>query len=163
MTSIILVILFLLQIISFYLIALLHAKLAKFNNMENKQAQILAEIEDSFSAYIAEIKDENNRLLQELNNTNRMVVATTEFVEEKKEDREKELAPVPFELPKTFVSKQRVANSYSKTASITEKKEPVTIKEKVFYYDNEGKSIEEIAKMLQIGKTEVELFLKFKH
>ncbi|TQR07255.1 DUF6115 domain-containing protein [Psychrobacillus soli] len=159
MTSLILVILFLLQIISFYFITLLHAKLAKFNNMENKQAQILSEIEDSFSAYIAEIKDENNRLLQELNNTNPVVAATTEFVEEK----EKEVVPSTFDIPKTFVSKQRVANSYSKTATITEKKEPVSIKEKVFYYDNEGKSIDEIAKMLQIGKTEVELFLKFKH
>ena len=68
-----------------------------------------------------------------------------------------------FELPKTFVSKQLAANSYIKTASVTEKKVPVTIKEKVLYYDNEGKSIDEIAKMLQIGKTEVELFLKFKH
>ncbi len=89
------------------------------------------------------------------------MAATTEFVKEKEKDEK--VAPVPFELPKTFVSKQRVANSYSKTATITEKKEPVTIKEKVFFYDNEGKSIDEIAKMLQIGKTEVELFLKFKH
>lgn len=161
MTSIILVILFLLQIISFYFIALLHAKLAKFNNMEHKQSQILAEMEDSFSAYIAEIKDENDRLLQELNNTNHVVAARTEFVKEI--EKAEKVAPVPFELPKTFVSKQRVANSYSKTATITEKKEPVTIKEKVFFYDNEGKSIDEIAKMLQIGKTEVELFLKFKH
>lgn len=163
MTSIILVILFLLQIISFYFIALLHAKLAKFNNLENKQAQILTEIEDSFSAYIAEIKDENDRLLQELNNTNHVVAATTEHVKEKEKVKEKEVVPATFDIPKTFVSKQRVANSYSKTASVTEKKEPVTIKEKVFYYHNEGKSIDEIAKMLQVGKTEVELFLKFKY
>jgi len=160
MTSIILVILFLLQLISFYFIALLNAKLTKFNNMEYKQEQILAEIEDSFSAYIAEIKDENDRLLQELNTTNHIVAATTEHVKEK--ETEKEASP-SFEIPKTFVSKQLAANSYIKTALVTEKKEPVTIKEKVLYYDNEGKSIDEIAKMLQIGKTEVELFLKFKH
>jgi hypothetical protein len=160
MTSIILVILFLLQLISFYFIALLNAKLTKFNNMEYKQEQILAEIEDSFSAYIAEIKDENNRLLQELNNTDRVVAATTEHVEEK--ESAIETTPI-FEVPKTFVSKQLAANSYIKTASVTEKKEPVTIKEKVFFYDDQGKSIEEIAKILQIGKTEVELFLKFKY
>ncbi|MFJ8063794.1 DUF6115 domain-containing protein [Psychrobacillus sp. NPDC096426] len=160
MTSIILVILSLLQLISFYFIALLHAKLTKFNNMEYKQEQLLAEIEDSFSAYIAEIKDENDRLLQELNNANHVVAATVEHVEKK--ESEKEVSPL-LEIPKTFVSKQLAANSYIKTASITEKKEPVTIKEKVFFYADEGKSIDEIAKILQIGKTEVELFLKFKH
>lgn len=160
MTSIILVILFLLQLISFYFIALLNAKLTKFNNMEQKQEQILAEIEDSFSAYIAEIKDENDRLLRELNYTDRVVAATTEQVE-KKEDTI-ETTPV-FEVPKAFVSKQLAANSYLKTASVTEKKEPVTIKEKVFFYADEGKSVDEIAQKLQIGKTEVELFLKFKH
>ena len=36
------------------------------------------------------------------------------------------------------------------------------MKEKVLYHHDAGKSIEEIAKLLQIGKTEVELFLKFK-
>ncbi|MFJ5770001.1 DUF6115 domain-containing protein [Psychrobacillus sp. NPDC093180] len=160
MTSIILVILFLLQLISFYFIALLNAKLTKFNNMEQKQEQILAEIEDSFSAYIAEIKDENDRLLRELNHTDRVVAATTEQVEEKEDTIE--TTPV-FEVPKAFVSKQLAANSYLKTASVIEKKEPVTIKEKVFFYADEGKSVDEIAQKLQIGKTEVELFLKFKH
>ena len=41
------------------------------------------------------------------------------------------------------------------------KKYLVTIKEKVLYYNEEGKTVNEIAKLLQIGKTEVELFLKF--
>ena len=160
MTSTILVVLFLLQLISFYFITLLNAKITKFKELENKQELVLAEIEDAFSAYIAEMKDENDRLLQELNNTKHVVAATTTDTETKKDLVQE--AP-SFELPKTFVSKQLAANSYIKTASVTEKKVPVTIKEKVFYYDNEGKSIDEIAKMLQIGKTEVELFLKFKH
>ncbi|WP_144509230.1 DUF6115 domain-containing protein [Bacillus sp. FJAT-22090] len=160
MTSIILVILFLHQLISFYFIALLNAKLTKFKDTESKQEQLLAEIEDSFSAYIAEIKDENNRLLEELNNTEKSVSATTTNIVKKESLIEE--SP-PFELPKAFVSKKHVARSYIKTAASTEKKAPVTIKEKVFYYHDEGKSIDEIAKMLQIGKTEVELFLKFKN
>lgn len=160
MVSTILVILFLLQLISFYLVALLFTKLGKLKEVEKKQEQVLAEIDDSFSAYIAEIKDENNRLLQELKNTEKTFVAATTEEKVKKEPVIKE-TPV-FEIPKTFVSKQLAASSYSKAVTPKEKKEPVTMKEKVLYFDEEGKSVEEIAKLLQIGKTEVGLFLKFK-
>lgn len=66
MTTIILTVLFLLQIISFYFIALLNMKISKYKGMEDKQEQMIKEIENSFSAYIAEIKDENDRLLHEL-------------------------------------------------------------------------------------------------
>lgn len=159
MTSIILVILFLLQLISFYFIALLYAKLNKIKDMEKKQANVLSEIDDSFSAYIAEMKDENNRLLQELKRTEPLFASanTAPAVKELDEQDNKS-----FELPKSYVSKQLAANSYMKIAATTEKKVPVTIKEKVLFYEMEGKSIDEIAKILQIGKTEVELFLKFK-
>lgn len=158
MTTTILVLLFLLQVISFYFIALLNAKLTKFKDMEYKQEQVISEMEESFSAYLAEIKDENDRLLQELKSTETTVAATS--TEPNRQLITKET--VPFEVPRSFVSKQLAANSYIKTAEATEKKAPVTIKEKVLFYYNEGNSIDEIAKMLQIGKTEVELFLKFK-
>ncbi|MFF2752593.1 DUF6115 domain-containing protein [Psychrobacillus sp. NPDC058041] len=154
MTPIILVILFLLQLVSFYLITLLYAKLNKYKDMEKKQELVLKEIDDSFGAYIAEMKDENNRLIQELNKSEKTFIASTQ--EEIKEETRS------FEIPKSFVSKQLAASSYLKTVATTEKKIPVTIKEKVLFYSEEGKDIDEIAKLLQIGKTEVELFLKFK-
>ncbi|TQR20947.1 DUF6115 domain-containing protein [Psychrobacillus vulpis] len=160
MTSIVLVILFLLQLISFYVIALLYSKLSKLNDIEKKQDQVLAEMEDSFVAYIAEIKDENNRLLQELRNTEKSIAASTvEIVPKATNEKE----PFTFEQPKSYVSKVLAANSYLKSVASKEKKNPVTIQEKVLFYEEEGKSIDEIAKLLQIGKTEVELFLKFKN
>ena len=58
--------LFILQIISFYFIALLYTKLSKFQDLERKQENIMNEMENSFSAYLAEMKDENDRLLAEL-------------------------------------------------------------------------------------------------
>ena len=156
MITTILIILFLMQVISFYFIALLNAKISRFNNMEQKQQQVLIDIEDSFSAYIAEITDENNRLLQELQNTQLPKVTSLETPEKtfKKE-------ATTFEPPISFVSKQIAASSYLKTAQTTTKKVPKTIREKVLFHYEEGKTADEIAKMLQIGKTEVELFLKF--
>ena len=112
MISIILVVLFILQIISFYFIVLLNSKVNKFKEIENKQEQVLVEIEDSFSAYIAEIKDENDRLLHELKQTEASYSATTNEVK-----KEIILEEVPTNLlPKTFVSKKHATNSYLKTA-----------------------------------------------
>lgn len=156
MITTILIILFLLQVISFYFIALLNAKISKFNEMEQKQQQVLTDIEDSFSAYIAEITDENNRLLQELKNTEVPKKAVPKTSEK---SSIKETAA--FELPTSFVSKQIAASSYLKTAQTTIKKVPETVREKVIFHHEEGKNPDEIAKMLQIGKTEVELYLKF--
>lgn len=156
MITTILIILFLLQVISFYFIALLNAKISRFNNMEQKQQQVIIDIEDSFSAYIAEITDENNRLLQELQNTN-VPKTVLPRVSEKPPIKE----ATTFEPPTSLVSKQIAASSYLKTAQATTKKVPETVREKVLFHFEEGRSPEEIAKMLQIGKTEVELFLKF--
>ena len=156
MITTILIILFLLQVMSFYFIALLNAKISKFSKMEEKQQQVLIDIEDSFSAYIAEITDENNRLLKELQNTEVPRTSPTKVLE-KPSIKE----ATAFEPQTSFVSKQIAASSYLKTAQATTKKVPETVREKVLFHYEEGKNPDEIAKMLQIWKTEVELFLKF--
>ena len=158
MTSIILVVLFLFLLVSFYLITLLFSKVNIVKEIEKKQEQLLVDMEISFGAYIAEMKDENNRLLQELIKTEMNAANQSEIVEQDKVT----LDDVPtFEMPKSFVSKQVAASSYLKTAKVNEEKVPITIKEKLLYYNEEGKTVNEIAKLLQIGITEVELFLKF--
>ena len=163
MTSIILTVLFLLQIISFYFIALLNMKISKYKGMEDKQEQMIKEIENSFSAYIAEIKDENDRLLHELKEQNNYSSEKKEVISIAK----KEISSASNEesqsliISRPLVSKQKAASSYVQSSNLPEKEIPITLKEKVLYYSEEGKNPTEIAKLLQIGKTEVELFLKF--
>ncbi|QGM30674.1 hypothetical protein GI482_09950 [Bacillus sp. N3536] len=163
MTSIILTVLFLLQIISFYFIALLNMKMSKYKGMEDKQEQMIKEIENSFSAYIAEIKDENDCLLHELKEQNNYSSEKKEVISIAK----KEISSASNEesqsliISRPLVSKQKAASSYVQSSNLPEKEIPITLKEKVLYYSEEGKNPTEIAKLLQIGKTEVELFLKF--
>lgn len=163
MTTITLTVLFLLQIISFYFIALLNMKISKYKGMEDKQEQMIKEIENSFSAYIAEIKDENDRLLHELKEQNNYSSEKKEVISIAK----KEISSASNEesqsliISRPLVSKQKAASSYVQSSNLPEKEIPITLKEKVLYYSEEGKNPTEIAKLLQIGKTEVELFLKF--
>ena len=84
MTSIILVVLFLFLLVSFYLITLLFSKMNIVKEIEKKQEQLLVDMEISFGAYIAEMKDENNRLLQELIKTEINVAKQSEVVEQDK-------------------------------------------------------------------------------
>ncbi len=66
MTTILIAVLFVLQLLSFYFIIILNTKLAKFKDLENKQERLMREMDDTISLYLAEMKDENNRLIQEL-------------------------------------------------------------------------------------------------
>lgn len=153
MTFILIGLLFLLQLVSFYIIALLYSKINKINDIEKKQQQVLDEIDHSFGAYIAEMKEENNRLLQELKSTDLQAASAPKIIPKE---------TTSFPVQKSYTSKQTAASNYLKMVAATEKKVPTTIKEKVLFYHEEEKSIGEIAKLLQIGKTEVELLLKFK-
>jgi len=152
--TVMLVLLFILQIISFYCIALLYTKLSKFQELERKQEKMINEIENTFSAYLVEMKEENDRLLAELSSAKKHLPDQSKEPQVHQDKKQ--------ELPKSFVSKQLAATTYSQMKQPPKIKEPETIQEKVLFYHEKGMSIDEIAKLLQIGKTEVELFLKFK-
>ena len=66
MITIFLVFLFIIQIISFYFLALLYTKVTKFDDLEKKQRKLMAEMDDSIGAYLSELKDENERLIEQL-------------------------------------------------------------------------------------------------
>ena len=64
MQTVFLLFLFILQLISFYFMALLYMRLSKFNNLEKKQEKLMAEMDDAIGAYLSELKEENERLIQ---------------------------------------------------------------------------------------------------
>ena len=66
MVSIILVVLFICQLLSFFLIMILNSKLAKFKDLEARQEKVIREMDDAIGAYLMEMKEENNRLIEEL-------------------------------------------------------------------------------------------------
>ena len=66
MTKIILIVLFIAQLLSFYFILLLNSKISKFKLIEKNQEKLVAEMEDTFSVYLLEMKEENDRLIREM-------------------------------------------------------------------------------------------------
>jgi hypothetical protein len=158
MSGVFIAFLFILQLISFFLIAILYTRLTKLKDVEHKHQVLMREMDDAVSAYLLEIKDENNRLLEELSRRS----VSFDGIEVLKEQQKDE---VEFS-PRSTVSKLAVAKLYKQT---TNPKEPenlskqITLKEQVDGLLNSGKSIEQIAKQLGKGKTEIELILKFRN
>jgi len=192
MTTILIAVLFFLQLISFYFLIILNTKLAKFKDLEKKQERLMREMDDTISVYLAEMKDENDRLIKELQSVSQSEIAASSLLqtEQYMTPQEQPTLPVVHEVKsdsslslekdaRIYVPKNIVANAYSrqqhtsskmvKTASplkVEEQKEAeklLTVEQQALELAKQGKSPEEIAKQLQKGKTEIELLLKFHH
>lgn len=188
----IVIILVISQLICFYLIVILNMKIAKFKDLEKRQNQLIREMDDAISLYLVEMKEENDRLINELSSIKQNELKKVEIKEQKvaminledesphtvqdehvsKQDEEVEIIP-----PKTFVPKQMVTNAYKQQTPVSEsapvlqqeqevmvEKEVATLpsfERKVLNLYQQGKTIDEIAKITQKGKTEIELLIKF--
>ncbi|WP_010301440.1 DUF6115 domain-containing protein [Kurthia senegalensis] len=168
--SIIVVILVITQCLTFYFLVLLGLKIARFKDVEQKQQLMKDDMDNAIGVYLAEMKDENDRLLEEIK---KMQVQVSKVpVKEIAVEPKKQTAPVeqkewtvatskpnetkPFAAPKAYAKK-----AYQKTAATNSPEPALTDREKAQKMYKEGSTIVDIAKALQRGKTEVELLLKF--
>lgn len=182
LTTIFIILLIISQLFCFYIIALLNAKVAKFKDLEVRQDKIMREMEESISLYLVEIQEENNRLIRELSevkpiSNNRKSEDVNEVNQTNDNNEEKTDASNPSFEQKVFVPKAVARNAYSKYKKQTNNNEsktpdhnqqelntettPISFEQHVIKLHNEGKNIEEIAKLTKKGKTEIELLLKF--
>lgn len=189
------VVLIVLQLLSFYFIVILNVKLSKFKELEYRQEQLMREMDNVVSAYLLEMREENDRLIEELSKTPLPQVEVTHNASKVAQSKSnvvsvttKDVLPsvnikeANFELeakalvPKAVATKayaqQKIPANEAKPLveqnALTETNKPVesnsqalSYEEEVVQLANEGKSPEEIAKLMQKGKTEIELLLKF--
>ncbi|MFC9538321.1 hypothetical protein ACFTQ7_00390 [Lysinibacillus sp. NPDC056959] len=127
MTIILIAVLFILQLLSFYFLIILNTKLAKFKDLEKKQERLMREMDDTISVYLAEMKDENDRLIQELQRVSKSETPTNAVEQEEQIVRQqeqpssliKEESTVDSSVsldqePRIYVPKNIVANAYSR-------------------------------------------------
>ncbi|MGE8034249.1 DUF6115 domain-containing protein [Lysinibacillus sp. NPDC093692] len=129
MTIILIAVLFILQLLSFYFLIILNTKLAKFKDLEKKQERLMREMDDTISVYLAEMKDENDRLIQELQRVSKSETQTNAVEQEEQIVRQQEKEQQPSltkegstvdgsigldQEPRVYVPKNIVANAYSR-------------------------------------------------
>lgn len=203
MITALIIALFVIQLITIFVVVLLYSKLSKFKELEIRQNQLVEEMDNAISVYLIEMKEENDRLIQELQTakiskpktapvTTQVETSSATAVNAKKifaelADHEIQAEPInstahkehqEFE-PRKFMSVQKAASAYSKQTVQTDDNreleqvqteifakessvmQDLSFEQQVIMHYKEGKSIEEIAKMMQRGKTEIELLVKF--
>ncbi|MBE1553436.1 hypothetical protein [Sporosarcina limicola] len=171
MIPIALLFLFIMQIASFYFLALLYTKISKFDDLEKKQRKLMAEMDNSIGAYLSELKDENERLIVKLSVRDKELARTNkESVQERRETTvSSEDTPFLIGVNTSRIPINQALKSYNAvtTTSVPKRKEPevtATSDDRILAYEmhDAGQSIEEIAQKLGKGRTEVELILKFR-
>ena len=167
MTTILIVFLFIMQIISFYFLTLLYVKVTKFDDLEKKQKKLMSEMDDSLGAYLSELKDENERLVERLaerNNYSGVDKQKNNTLATKAIAVPEETQPVvPVNRPKIPVN--LVLKSYAATTAQGLKPIEPNVEDdrlRIYRLHDAGHPVEEIAKKLGKGRTEIELILKFR-
>lgn len=158
--------LFIVQLVSVYLIVLLFMRINQLKQVEQKQKRMMTEMEDAISAYLVEVREENDRLIDALTNqpfeeqeVDQQQQSSSIVKESKEELLEYDIQEDEEELVKKAVTRHHAIQSYGK--HIHTKDQPITQEEDVFSLREAGYTVEEIAQKLNKGKTEVELMIKF--
>lgn len=163
MTAFLLTVSFLLHALSLFIIILLYLQLSKVKEVERRQSQLIEEMEQTVSAYLLEWREENERFLQ----------ALSEKMNRRGEGEN--VAKRPASVPKP-AKKEEKKEWTPPLASIEQMKDqveirtdkqpklelPSSLEERAIALKKEGKTVDEIAKLLNKGKTEIELLLKFR-
>jgi hypothetical protein len=175
MVATILLFLFIGQVLSFYFIILLYTKISKLKDIEKSQSRLKDEMDNAIGVYLAEMRDENDRLIKELTKMNEKSQKEENVNENiKQASFYEENVKTTFSTPRNIAAKAYKNSPNLMTAATTEKESSAEDKEQpkpsiaLLTEDQQiqelyrnGKNIEEIAKLLRKGKTEIELLLKF--
>ena len=195
MTTVLIVTLFLVQLITIFAIVILNSKLSKFHDLEKRQNELVNEMDNAISVYLMEMREENDRLINELKkqpvpqkavheNTDKQLTQHSgdkniKMNEEQAATGITKKSPVTEQEPRKFIPVKQAANAYKKQKNqhfdiveesveaelfkdaehVTSK--PLTSEQQAVELYRNGKTIEEIAKIMQRGKTEIELLVKF--
>ncbi|MDM5319952.1 Swarming motility protein SwrB [Bacillus altitudinis] len=169
---------FMLHAALIYFVIILYTRMNSLKATEQKQRELLEETENTLAAFLMEVKEENDKL-------SKVAAASPDFsAEELKSDFQIPKQPqTPIESRQSVESEDPVPEHLSALLSeveVQEEKvnEPVshleseasvpseseieeTFEDQVKTLHEKGHSLEEIAKELKTGKTEIELLLKF--
>ncbi|MBM7659335.1 hypothetical protein JOC85_000102 [Bacillus mesophilus] len=174
MNTFLLIVSFVLHAVSFLIIILLYYRLEQTREIERKQGNLLKDMEDVLSSYIMEMKEENELFLKKVKHDYKPM--NTKPSTEKETTKKEKLASISINtiepqlsdedllslLPKFDEDLKTFDSSKGSKQEKEEKEfELLPLGQQAKKLHNKGLSVEEIAKQLNKGVTEIELFLKF--
>lgn len=139
-------------------------KLSKFDDLEKKQNTLMKEMDDAIAVYLAEIKDENDKLVEKITakTKDESIFNEASLKQPDKDLKTREEADLPITMPKHTIRNHARQSYEAVKLNVLQEDLEIDDKTRVIQLHEDGKSVEDIAKLLGKGQTEIELILKFK-
>ncbi|MGG1255963.1 Swarming motility protein SwrB [Bacillus velezensis] len=138
---------FVLHGVLLYAVIILYTRFSALKETERQQKKILEETENTLAAFLLELKEENERLEDAKSRQ-----APDEDAEPRPEPKKE--PDIPDHMEKLISATERAESDENNGAH--------SFEERVSELYEQGLTPAEIAKRMQSGKTEIELFLKFR-
>ncbi|WP_243386886.1 DUF6115 domain-containing protein [Aeribacillus kexueae] len=156
MTTLLILFSFIIHILSIFAIIILFTKYQSIKQLEQSQKQLLQETEEALSLFMMQMKEENEKFINQLQVSDkknplplRNEVESRQIKEENDDD----------DLPSHL---QTILEQQMDVIEVKEiPRDETTSHDQIIELSKKGYTIEEIAQQLNVGKTEIELFLKF--
>ncbi|MFU1718242.1 DUF6115 domain-containing protein [Bacillus velezensis] len=139
---------FVLHGVLLYAVIILYTRFSALKETERQQKKILEETENTLAAFLLELKEENERL----EDAKSRQAPDAEDAEPRPEPKEE--PDIPDHMEKLISATERAESDENNGAH--------SFEECVSKLYEQGLTPAEIAKRMQSGKTEIELFLKFR-
>ncbi|MQR88739.1 hypothetical protein GFV16_23015 [Bacillus megaterium] len=165
---------FLIHGLSLFCIILLYMQVTKVKRIERLHQQNINKMEAAMGSYLAEFQEQNEQFLRQLRerstslsseiekNSVKLSLADEEDVPVQRVDLKSEPSQSLHELLSIEENQKHIRTSFDElTTDQIQDLSGEEIKEFSVYLKRKGLTIEEIAKHLHRGKTEIELLLKF--
>lgn len=184
MTTFLLLLSLMLNAAAIFAIILLYLRQNRLVQAEKKQARMITEIEEVFSSYLLELKEENEKFIQLMkrdNPANRKTSADQESLiqsdqrDSTGETQQTDKAPrigkgiaynSAMKAYRPDTGQDKAGNDYGLEVLISKaesaERPQMSFNEQVTELHNQGLTAEDIARRLNKGKTEIELLLKFR-
>ncbi|MGM8214497.1 DUF6115 domain-containing protein [Bacillaceae bacterium W0354] len=169
MDSIFIFISFVIHVITFIIIFLFYQKLQQATEGERNFERRVQEVEDLFNSYLLEIKDENRKFLEAITHIdsetqhNDHQTSDTQDILKKQQFSDKNVK-YDYHIDKEAENNKKHKSSQKykiENVSLNDQFERPSIQAQIMQLYSAGHSVEEIAKKLNKGNTEVELIVKF--
>lgn len=161
------------SVLSLFTVIILFIRQNRLFHLEQKYKQLQNELEQSITSFLIEIREENDKFLRNLEQVKPVKVNKTKLDNHEKMNNDKldnhiqstdlEIKDLPnYSGLKEYKTIAKQVKNNDKNALIKDvKNEYDEEMNKIIRLVDDGYSIEEIAKSLNKGKTEVELLIKF--
>lgn len=177
MNTVLFIISFILHIFTIYGMVVLFAKYQSIKQLEQSQKQLLQQTEEALSLFLMEVKDENEKFLQSMELTfdknvkqvDKKKVEAKPLINTRQEGEfhhveqmgTNEAEEIPNHLQSLLKAKGEDVLEIDRMQEDDSNDLKGGIHKQVNELIKKGYTIEEIAQQLKVGKTEIELFIKF--